>query len=138
MDRTEKQSIRNGKSLSMEERHELINEYLTGHYTKRELWKKYTGQLKEHGQILRWMEEYGYLSSKKNINGKDRSLINPLALVLMNNEQKDLKPEELQQRIKELEKQLESALLKAEGYQLMIEIAEKELKVPIRKKPDTK
>lgn len=137
MDKTKRQAIRNGKSLSMEERHELIQEYLTGNYTKRELWKKYTGQPKEHGQILRWMEEYGYLSSRKTINGKNRSVINPLALVLMNKEE-DLNPEELQKRIKELEKQLESALLKAEGYELMIQIAEKELKIPIRKKPDTK
>jgi transposase len=30
------------------------------------------------------------------------------------------------------------AQLKAEGYEIMIEIAEKELNVPIRKKPDTK
>jgi transposase len=47
-------------------------------------------------------------------------------------------PLELQKRIKELEKQLETAQLKAEGYELMIEIAEKELKIPIRKKSDTK
>ena len=47
-------------------------------------------------------------------------------------------PKDLQKRIKELERQLENAQLKAEGYELMIEIAEKELKIPIRKKSDTK
>jgi hypothetical protein len=47
-------------------------------------------------------------------------------------------PRDLQKRIKELERQLENAELKAEGYELMIEIAEKELKIPIRKKSDTK
>jgi transposase len=45
---------------------------------------------------------------------------------------------DLQKRIKELERQLENAKLKAEGYELMIEIAEKELKIPIRKKSGTK
>jgi hypothetical protein len=47
-------------------------------------------------------------------------------------------PIALQRRVKELEKQLENAQLKAEGYELMIEIAEKELKIPIRKKFATK
>ena len=47
-------------------------------------------------------------------------------------------PEELQQEILQLHKQLEITQLKAEGYELMIEIAEKELKIPIRKKFDTK
>lgn len=47
-------------------------------------------------------------------------------------------PVELQRRIKELERQLEIAKLKAEGYELMIKIAEKKLKIPIRKKSGTK
>jgi transposase len=45
---------------------------------------------------------------------------------------------ELQQRIKELEKALEEERLKRIGYQTMIDIAEKELKIDIRKKSDTK
>lgn len=44
----------------------------------------------------------------------------------------------LQRRIKELEKQLENARLKAEGYGLMIEIAEKERKIQTSKKSVTK
>lgn len=43
-----------------------------------------------------------------------------------------------QLEIELLKKQLEDARLQAEGYRRMIEIAEKELKVPIRKKPNTK
>ena len=45
---------------------------------------------------------------------------------------------QLQQRIKELEKALEEERLKRIGYQTMIDIAEKELKIDIRKKSDTK
>ena len=37
-----------------------------------------------------------------------------------------------------LKKELEDAKLLAEGYRRMIEIAEQELKIPIRKKPNTK
>jgi transposase len=41
-------------------------------------------------------------------------------------------------RIKELEKALEEAKLKIVGLQTMIDVAEKELKIDIRKKPGTK
>ena len=44
----------------------------------------------------------------------------------------------LEKRVKELERALEDAQLKAEGYSRMIDIAERELKVKIRKKPFTK
>jgi len=43
-----------------------------------------------------------------------------------------------QQQIELLRKELEDAKLLAEGYRRMIEIAESELKIPIRKKPNTK
>ncbi|MGN6266581.1 MAG: hypothetical protein ACTHM5_12945 [Ginsengibacter sp.] len=43
-----------------------------------------------------------------------------------------------QQQIELLKKELEDAKLQAEGYRRMIEIAESELKIPIRKKPNTK
>jgi transposase len=41
-------------------------------------------------------------------------------------------------RIKELEKQLDQAQLRAVGFETMIEIAEKELRIEIRKKSVTK
>lgn len=46
--------------------------------------------------------------------------------------------QEQAQRIKELERQLEDAQLLNEMYDRMINIAEREYKIPIRKKPDTK
>ena len=45
---------------------------------------------------------------------------------------------EEQQQIAQLKKELEDAKLLAEGYRRMIEIAESELNIPIRKKPNTK
>jgi len=45
---------------------------------------------------------------------------------------------QLEERIRELERQLEDEKLRSEAYQRIIEKAEKELKVPIRKKPNTK
>ena len=53
-------------------------------------------------------------------------------------EEKATDTESLNKRIKELERDLEDAKLKAEGYSRMIDIAERELKIKIRKKPSTK
>jgi transposase len=126
--------IRTGGSLSWEEREAMIKEYLTGQYSKIELWKKYTGQETEHGQLLNWMRKLGYISEDKK--SRPVKLFYPTLFPLSNSNTEDTNA--LQRRIKELEKQLENAQLKAEGYELMIEIAEKELKIPIRKKSGTK
>ena len=48
------------------------------------------------------------------------------------------KEEELQVRIKELEKALEYEKLRSLAYSTMIDIAEKEFNIPIRKKPGAK
>jgi transposase len=46
--------------------------------------------------------------------------------------------EELRRQVKDLERELEAAKLRAEAYSLMIDLAEKDLKVAIRKKSGTK
>jgi transposase-like protein len=46
--------------------------------------------------------------------------------------------QKLKQRIKELERDLEDSRLLTEAYRRMIQKAEEELKIPIRKKPNTK
>ena len=131
----QQKKIRTGGSLSWEEREAMIKEFLTGKYLKNEFWEKYTGQDKEHGQLLDWMRKLGYISDDREL-GPVKSFY-PTSLPLSHSKNID-DPIALQRRIKELEKQLENAQLKAEGYELMIEIAEKELKIPIRKKSGTK
>ena len=139
MKRQKGQKTRGIGSLSWAEREEMIKEYLTGNYSKVEIWKKYTGQSVEHGKMLHWMRMLGY--SEKIENPIKRHLSSGFIrqeqpiLATKDNPQD---PRDLQKRIKELERQLENAELKAEGYELMIEIAEKELKIPIRKKSETK
>lgn len=60
-------------------------------------------------------------------------------IILDNNQQEEsVESIQLKQRIKELEKALEFSELKAEAFSEMIDIAEKELKVSIRKKSNTK
>ncbi len=139
MKRKKSESFRSAGSMSWSEREEMIKEYLAGDYSKVEIWRKYTGQTVERGKMLNWMRILGY--ADKVGSPIKRNIALPLAkqepLILTPN-QNDQAPKDLYKRIKELERQLENAQLKAEGYELMIEIAEKELKIPIRKKSDTK
>lgn len=126
--------IRQGGELSISERHKMIQEYLAGEYTKREIWQKYTGQDEEHGNLLRWMRMYGYIDDLP----KRRPTFNtPINYSTMDGPD-DLDKSELIARIKQLEKQLKESKLKEEGYRAMIEIAEKTFKIPIKKKSDTK
>jgi transposase len=131
--------VRTGRSLSWAEREEMIREYLTGKYSKQQLWERYTGQRKEHGQLLDWMRTLGHLSDRPPRRDCEKVVyLDRQAQTTLAKEGNDKSTEELERRIRELEQQLLRAELKAEGYELMIEIAEKELKIPIRKKSGTK
>jgi len=121
------------------EKHVIIREVLNSDCTKREIWKKYTGQDEEHGQILRWMRQLGYDEVVSNNSSKY-----VITLPLM---KKHEKPNELNEsvenidlknQIAELEKQLEEAEMKAAAFSTMVDIAEQEFKIPIRKKSNTK
>jgi len=140
MDNSKKLVPKAGRWYTFEEREVIIEEYLNGSATKTEIWLKYTGDPQEHGRLSRWMRQLGYLSGEIPTKKKKEPHVQlqqfPLTTVDTSAKQKD--PQELLRRIKELENQLEEAQLKAEGYKLMVEIAEKELKIPIRKKSDTK
>jgi transposase len=140
MDKTKKVKTRTGRSLSQEERKKMIAEYLTGRFTKKELWYKYTGQYIQHGQMNNWMRKLGY--TQEEISEKLVKKVVDLPMKIASQEPIALNQtatvEELTVRIKQLEKQLENSRLKEEGYLLMIEIAEQEYKIPVRKKLNTK
>ena len=121
---------RSASSFNETERRAIIEEYLKGGRTKVEIWRHYTGYQDEHGQLLRWMRQLGYI---------ERSIrTRPLSLYSMPTNKPQPTIEELQRKIKELEQQLLDSQLKEEAYRRMIDIAEKELKVSIKKKSDTK
>jgi transposase len=120
---------------SREFKHSVIREFLAGDITKSSLNKKYN--IKVHGGILRWMRQLGYLEKEE----KSRYL--PVSKPVFLSSKKTNKPapssnEALEQRVKELEHLLEDEQLRSEAYRRMIDIAEKELKIPIRKKSNTK
>lgn len=118
------------RSISKSQRREIIEEYLSGEETKAAVWKRHTGEKKEKGKLLRWMRQLGYL-------GKTDSE-NVIPLISMLSQKPKRTKAEMERRIKELEDQLLDSQLKEEAYRRMIDIAEKDLRVSIRKKPNTK
>jgi transposase len=111
----------------------VVEEYLETKCSKMELLRKYNIHFKS--AIQTWMKKLGYEDihrSQQRIKF-DRSL--PLNLSMAT---KSENVRELQKRIQELEQQLQDEKLRSEAYARMIDKAEKELGVPIKKKPNTK
>ncbi len=136
------------KDFGEAEKHAIIQELIETQCTKAEIWEKYTGQEEEHGQLLRWMKQLGYNTGIKTrrpnivtqLHAMPKKQKPPKTPV----EPKSIKSEadfetlQLKKRIKDLETQLQDAEMKAIAFSTMVDIAEKEFKIPIRKKFNTK
>lgn len=132
-----------GKYFTHEDQHRIIQEMIANGCTKKEIWKKYTGQEEEHGQLLRWMKKLGYSVSGRPISVKlSKKEIDMAAKIkkvkLHKTSEESFENLQLKKRIFELENQLKDAELKAIAFSTMVDIAEKEFKIPIRKKLNTK
>ena len=116
------------------ERKQIIDEWLESGRSKREIWQKYTGLPDEKGNLLVWMRQLGMDIPKK------KSILESFNSDFMSKTKKNpsLEVIQMQAKIKELEKALINSELRATTYETMIEIAEKELKINIRKKSNTK
>jgi len=130
------------KYFSEPEKHFIIQELLSTGCTKAQIWKKYTGQLEEHGQLLRWMRQLGYDTSVKtrrpNFDTKTTVMAKKKSIKEINTISDDFEKLQLKKRIDELEKKLKDAEMKAIAYSTMVDVAEKEFSIPIRKKYNTK
>ena len=116
-------------------KHSVIKEYLAGGIGKNALLRKYN--IKINGGILRWMRQLGYIENEEK--GRYLAVIKPLSLSSKKTNKATTSSNELQeQRIKDLERLLEDEQLRSEAYSRIIDIAEKEYNIPIRKKPNTK
>ena len=132
----EKQIIQKvGRYFSILERHELIKEYLSSGSSKGEVWKKYTGQ-KDQGLLLKWMRQLGYGGAVNPVDSTIASNTEEMSKKALT--EQEFEKLQLEKRIVELEKQLKEAELKAIAFSTMVDIAEKEFKIPIRKKYNTK
>ena len=132
--------LRSGGSFTISERHQIIQEMLSSDCTRAAIWKKYTGQSEEHGILLRWMRQLGYnteLTTRRSTFGGNKSLM-AKKQPSPKNEEESFEILQLKKRISELENQLKDAEMKAIAFSTMVDIAEKEFNIPIRKKLNTK
>lgn len=117
--------------FSDDEKKLIIEEYLAGNETKKEVFRKYTGRESDHGTIIRWMREFGYFDKEKPVKTIQ-------VMSKKKNEAESFENLQLKRRVAELEKQLKDAEMKAIAFSTMVDIAEKEFQIPIRKKFNTK
>lgn len=113
----------------------IIEDYLSGNETKQSVYSRYTGYPAENGKIIMWMRKFG-IEDKfvKNINFE----IMPKQEKEKSQTTDDFETLKLKKRIAELEKQLQTAEMKAIAFSTMVDVAEKEFNIPIRKKHNTK
>lgn len=110
----------------------VIEEYLTTRCSKMELLRKYNIHFKS--AIQTWMRKLGYEDIRRAQRVTfDLSL--PLTVPMAT---KNENIRELQKRIQELEQQLQDEKLRSEAYSRIIDKAEKELKISIKKKLNTR
>jgi hypothetical protein len=132
--------LRSGSSFTISERHQIIQEMLSSNCTRAEIWRKYTGQSGEHGFLVRWMRQLGYpmeLTVRRSTFGGNYNLMAKKKTTTAK-EEDSFEILQLKKRIYELENQLKDAEMKAIAFSTMVDIAEKEFKIPIRKKLNTK
>jgi len=103
----------------------VCNDYLTGDLTRKQIERKY--QLGNY-RLTFWLKEFGYEVKKPSF----------VFFPAMSTTKKGEHQNQDDNQSKDLKRQLEDALLLAESYRKMIDIAEKELKINIRKKSNTK
>lgn len=103
----------------------VCNDYLSSSMTRHEIELKHSiGK----GRLTYWLREKGF----GDLKSRKVSLPDMKSVKINTNEQ------DSQKSITELEKELQEAKLLAEAYRRMIEIAEKEFKINIVKKSNTK
>ena len=113
---------------------QVIEEYLLTGCSKMFLLRKYNIQFKS--AIQTWMRILGYKDPGRQMQKVNFGQLIFTSLAKQKNTLTE--SEELQKRIKELERQLEDEKLRSEAYARMLDKAEKELKISIKKKHDTK
>jgi transposase len=125
--------FRTNKTYSEELKKEAVFKVLSGELRKSEAMERYG--IKGPGSLDLWLERYGHgiLSEHKELLEQMGSRKKKEAVKVEMPE-----AEELRQQVDKLKQDLRAAELRAEAYSMMIDIAERELKVAIRKKSVTK
>ncbi len=120
---------------SLDLQHIICKEHIEDGIKLAHLVRKYN--LSTHSLLHDWLRKLGYLPGYNRRSRVEYIGIETSSTVNKNpSKDKSLTAE--QKQIQLLNKELEDAKLLAEGYRRMIELAEQELKISIRKKPNTK
>ena len=106
----------------------VVQDYLETDISREELKKKYG--LPGNGYIDRWMLKFGLSKPSEGQISIYKAMSKETA--------KTDKEKELQRKVDQLEKDLEMERLRSRALDKMIDIAERDLKIPIRKKSGTK
>ena len=131
---------------SLELKHKICKEHIDEGTSLQGLKRKY--QLSSHSLIHEWLRKYEYLPSNFPQTKRERIYLGvenfaTTEMLLPISENKivsitsEIKKDDTATE-SELRKQLEDVKILLEGYKRMIEIAENDLKIPIRKKYNTK
>lgn len=111
--------------FSNEDRIEIVREFLEGKLEAKQIAERC--QLSSVQVLYQWVGRY--IDDSRTFNETD---------ALKDNQFKTLSPDEQLRELKKLRKALELEKLRSEGYRHMIELAEKQFNIPIRKKSGTK
>lgn len=135
MEKKERAKSRPGMYFSTEQKHTIIKAFLGGGKSKQAIWKEFTGTHRECGKILKFMRQLGYIDTsvkRKPISFymKDKP-VNSKPVEVAEKDERDAE-------IRQLKLQLEDSQIREQAYLVMIELAERELKICIRKKSFTK
>lgn len=108
----------------------VISEYKSGRWTMEQLRRRYG--LGGKSCISEWIArmDHGGRAKDAEVWASDTST--------MAKPKRKERPEDLRKQLKELERQLEDEQLKSEAYSLLIDLAEREHRIDIRKKDNTK
>lgn len=118
--------MRTIKGMTDERRLGIINEYLSGK-SKYSLRKKY--KLTDSNCIDRWLRIFGI---------EDKTEPSPTNPFMTSNPDESQVVSDLKLQLKELKSQLAYAQMKAKAYDTMIDVAEEQFNIAIRKKAGTK
>lgn len=114
---------------SDEFKYKVVQEYLNSDFSHEELLKKYS--IGGHSCITNWMRKFGLKEGPKLKSSK-------FSITMAKGKKKTPEELALEAKVKELEKVLEYEKLRSLALDTMIDVAEKNLKISIRKKPGTK
>lgn len=124
----QKEKFPKGENVNQEAfRRWLVREIVSERMTQKQAVNRFDFGLKNneagYGLLNRWIKRYGPTI--------------PVTLPVMSEKERQ-KLEALQKQVKELEKQLENAQMKNVALETMIDVAEEQLKIKIRKKSGPK